>query len=262
VQTSPRLGACGSEKEGFTMAKLNQILAIEKGKKTQLHREITELHRATQKNQLMTGHHKTFAPREDGGETFPDDRQHVQHRATEVIEQVTERLTSLLDVTATKDWANCSARADVVVDGDVFLADVPVTYLLFLEKELGDLHTFVSKVVELDPAEQWTLDPNSGLFRSEPVTTHKTKKVQRAVVLYDATEHHPAQTQLITDDVVIGHWTTVKFSGALPRPDKKRMLDRIGKLQDAVKFARVQANSMEAEEKRMGAKVLSFIFKP
>lgn len=81
-----------------------------------------------------------------------------------------------------------------------------------------------------------------------------------AWVLYDATEHHPAQTQMITDDMVIGHWTTVKFSGALPRPVKKRMLDRIGTLQDAAKFARVQANSMEAKDQRVGAKVLRYVF--
>lgn len=243
------------------MAKLNQILAIEKGKKTALNTEISALHKATQKAQLMTGHHKTFVPKEEDGETFPDDHQHVQHRASEVIEQVTERLTTLMDVTATKDWANCNARADVVVNGDTFLENVPVTYLLFLEKELNDLHTFVSKIVELDAAEQWTLDPNSGLFRSEPVKTHKTKKLQKPIVLYAATPEHPAQTQLITEDVVIGHWTTIKFSGALPRADKKRMLDRIRVLQDAVKFAREQANSMEASEQKTGRKVLDFIFK-
>lgn len=243
------------------MAKLNQILAIEKGKKTQLHQEITELHKATQKAQLMTGHHKTFVPKEEEGETFPDDRQHVQYRATEVIEQVTERLSILMDVTATKDWANCAARADVVVNGEVFLENVPVTYLLFLEKELNDLHTFVNKVVELDAAEQWTLDPNSGLFRSEAVKTHKTKKLQKPIVLYAATTEHPAQTQLITEDVVVGHWTTIKFSGALPRPDKKRMLERIRTLQDAVKFAREQANSMEVTDQKVGRKVLDFVFK-
>jgi len=242
------------------MAKLNQILAIEKGKKTQLHGEITQLHKATQKPQLMTGHHKTFVPKEDDGETFPDDQQHVQHRAKEVIDQVTERLTKLMDVTATKDWANTSARADVMVDNKPFLENVPVTYLLFLEKELNDLHTFVSKVVELDPAEVWTLDPNSGLFRSEPVKTGKTKKTQRAIVKYDATEHHPAQTEMITDDVVIGHWTTIKFSGALPRPEKK-MVERIRVLQDAVKFAREHANSMEAPDQKVGRKVLDFVFK-
>ena len=243
------------------MQKLNQILAIEKSKKTQLHDEITQLHKATQKPQLMTGHQKTFVPKEEDGETYPEDRQHVQHRAHEVIDQITERLTKLMDVTATKDYANTSARADVMVDGNAFLENVPVTYLLFLEKELKDLHTFVTKVVELDPAEVWTLDANSGLFRSEAVTTHKTKKTQRPIVKYDATEFHPAQTEMITDDVVIGHWTTIKFSGALPRPEKKKMVERIRVLQDAVKFAREHANSMEAPNQEVGRKVLDFIFK-
>jgi len=242
------------------MPKLNQILAIEKGKKTTLHQEITDLHKATQKAQLVTGHHKTYQPVADDGESFPDDVQHVQYRTEEVIDQVTERLATLMDVTATKDWANCTARADVIVNGEVFLPNVPVTYMLFLEKELNDLHTFVTKMVELDPGEKWTLDPNSGLFRSGEAKTHKTKKMQRGIVLYDATEHHPAQTQLVTEDVVIGHWTTTKFSGAIPRPRKKALLERIRVLADAVKFAREQANSIEAEEQKIGRKVLDFIF--
>lgn len=243
------------------MAKLNQILAIEKGRKTELNAELSMLHKATQKAQLMTGHHRTFVPQDEDGEKFPDDRQHVQHQARDVITQVTDRLTTLMDVVACKDWANTGARADVMVDGAVFLEKVPVTYLLFLDKELKDLNTFVAKIVELDPAEQWTLDPNSGMFRSNPVETHKTKKLQRAIVKYDATEFHPAQTEMITDDVIIGHWTTIKFSGALPRTEKKVMLDRIRVLQDAVKFAKEQANSMEAPEHKVGRKVLDFIFK-
>jgi len=243
------------------MPQLNQVLAIVKGKKTVLNAEISELHHATQKPPLVNGHHKTFIPREEEGETFPDDVHHVQHRVKEVLEQVCDRLATVLDVTATRDWANCQARADVMLDGEIFLEQVPVTYLIFLEKELHDQHTFVSKMVELDPAEKWELDPNSGLFRSEAVKTHKTKKLQKPIVKYDATPEHPAQTELITEDVVIGHWTTTKFSGAIPRPDKKAILERIMKLEDAVKFARVQANSMEAPEQKVGHKVLDFIFK-
>lgn len=242
------------------MPQLNQVLAIATGKKTTLHTEITELHHATQKAPLVNGHHKTFVPTEEDGESFPDETHHVQHRIPEVIRQVNDRLAALLDVTATRDWANCQAKADVVVDGQVFLEQVPVTYLIFLEKELHDQHTFVSKMVELDPGTQWTEDPNSGLYRSEPVKTHKTKKLQKPIVLYDATPEHPAQCQLVTEDVVIGHWTTTKFSGAIPRPDKLRYLERITKLEEAVKFARVQANSMEAAEKQVGRKVLDFIF--
>lgn len=243
------------------MPKLNQILAIEKNKKTQLHKEITELHHATQKPPLLNGHHKVFTAREEDGESFPDDVQKVQHLHHEVIDQVCDRLAVLMDVTASKDWTNCNAKADLVVNGEPFLEQVPVPYLLFLEKELHDLHTFVEKICELDPGETWTLDPNSGQYRSEPVKTSKTKKLQKPIVLYDATPDHPAQTQLITEDVVIGHWTTTKFSGAIPRPRKKMLLERISLLEDAAKFAREQANSIEATEPKVGRKILDFIFK-
>jgi hypothetical protein len=243
------------------MSKLNQILAIEKNKKTQLHKEITDLHHATQKPPLLNGHHKVFTPKEDDGESFPDDVQKVQHLHVEVIEQVCERLSILMDVTAAKDYTNCNAKADVVVNGQAFLEGVPVPYLLFLEKELHDLHTFVEKVVELDPGETWTLDPNSGQYRSEPVKTSKTKKLQKPIVLYNATTEHPAQTQLITEDVVVGYWTTTKFSGAIPRAKKKALLERITLLLDAVKFSREHANAIEAMEPKVGRKILDFVFK-
>lgn len=243
------------------MPKINQVLAIEKPKKTAIHKEITELHRITQKDNLMTGHIKLFTPKEEEGETFPNEERKVQYLHQDVLDDLSSKLGDLMDITATKDWSNCKARADVKLNGDTFLEQVPVTYLLFLEKELTDLHTFVSKMVELDSAQNWTLDPNSGQYRSESSKSHKTKKLQKPIVLYDATEHHPAQTQLITEDVVIGHWTTTYFSGAIPRPKKRKFLERITELQEAVKFAREQANSLEADQQQVGKKVLSHIFK-
>jgi len=35
---------------------------------------------------------------------------------------------------------------------------VPATYLLFLEKQLTDLHTLVSKLPVLDASETWVFD--------------------------------------------------------------------------------------------------------
>jgi hypothetical protein len=32
----------------------------------------------------------------------------------------------------------------------------------------------------------------------------------------EATEKHPAQVEVYHEDVVVGQWKTVKFSGALP----------------------------------------------
>lgn len=242
------------------MPKLNQILAIEKGKKTQLHQELSQIHHATQRAQIMNGHRKVFVPKEDDGETFPPEDYKVQLRHEDAINLVTDRMRTLMDITATKDYANCHARADVVVDGEPFLENAPVTFLLFLEKELRDLATFVLNMVELDGGETWEADPNLGLYRSAPVETQRTKKLQRPIVLYNATDKHPAQTQLITEDIPIGKWITTKFSGAIPRPKKREILERIHKLEDAVKFAREHANGREADEIKVGDKVLGYIF--
>jgi len=242
------------------MAKLNQILAIEKGAKTRTYTEVTALHQASQKSDLMTGHHKTYSPKDEDGEKLPPETRKVKYKADDVIEQATKALASLFDVTATKDWANCDAKANVMLDGNVFLENVPVTYLLFLDKQLTDLHTFVSKMVELDPGETWQHDANSGEYRTSPTETAKTKKLQKPIVLYPATPEHAAQTQLITEDVVVGHYSLTKFSGAIPGPRKKALLAKIVKLSEATKFAREQANAMEAEQKDIGSKVLGFIF--
>ncbi len=242
------------------MAKLNQILAIEKGIKTRVYAEFTDLHQATQKPALMNGFHKAYQPRDEEGETYPPENQKVQYNFQDVMERVGKALTELFDITATKDYANCSARADVVVDGKPLLRDVPATYLLFLEKQLGDLHTFIGKMAELDPGSDWNVDPGTGLFKTEPSMTQRTKKVQRPIVLYDATEHHPAQTQLITEDVIAGTWVTVKHSGAIPAPRKKQLLTRIDTLSNAVKFAREQANATEAADKKHGREVFDYLF--
>ena len=242
------------------MAKLNQILAIEKGIKTRVYAEFTELHNATQKPALMNGFHKAYQPRDEEGETYPAESQKVQHSASEVLDRVAGSLAELFDITATKDWANCTARADVIVDGRALVKDVPATYLLFLEKQLSDLHTFVGKMSELDPGSDWSVDPGTGLYKTDATLTQRTKKVQRPITLYEATKEHPAQTQLITEDVVAGTWVTTKFSGAIPAPRKKQLLARIERLSNAVKFAREQANAAEAADKKLGKEVFDFLF--
>ena len=84
-------------------------------------------------------------------------------------------------------------------------------------------------------AEDWKSDPNSGLYRTEPTETHRTKKMQKPIVLYAATPEHPAQTQLITEDVIAGWWVLTRQSGAMPKPEKQRLQDRIDKLIQAIK---------------------------
>lgn len=241
------------------MPKLNQVIAIEKGVKSRVYGKLSELHKQSQRAEPYNGFAKNFRKKDEEGEEYPPERKKVQLIARDLLRGVAKLQTELFDVTATKDWANCDARADVVVDGRVIVPQAPVTYLLFLEKQMSDMRTFIGKLPTLDESEEWTPDPNSHLFRTPKSVTHKTRKVQRPIVLYDATEHHPAQTQLIGEDIIVGWWETVKHSGAIPMPRKERLLERIDKLLKAVKFAREEANAIEAPEVKLGEAVFGFL---
>src|SRR5215510_4280440 len=96
---------------GFVMARLNQIIAVEKGVKSRSFQELTEAHHALQKPALLAGIARTYRPKDDEGEQFPPESTKVQVKADEMIQQTGAILTRLFDVTATKDWTNCAARA-------------------------------------------------------------------------------------------------------------------------------------------------------
>jgi hypothetical protein len=240
--------------------KLNQIIAITAGKKGQAHKTITDAYQALQKAGPLEGISRTYKPRDDDGEPLPPEKKLVQFKVSDAIESVTAALTELFDIVATQDAANCLARANVVVDGTPLLKNVPVTTLLFLEKQLVDLHTFVEKLPTLDPGEAWSYNEDVDHYASEPYQTTKTKKILKNHVKAEATKEHPAQVETYTEDVVVGYWTTVKFSGAVPAREKNEKLQRVRKLQEAVKSAREEANSADVELKKLGAAVLQYVF--
>lgn len=242
------------------MARLNQIIAIEKSVKSRSFQELTEAHHVLQKPTLLSGISRTYRPKDEEGEVLPPESTRVQVRAEEVIRQTSDILKKLFDVTATKDYTNCNARADVVVDGSVLLEKVPVSYLLFLEKQLVDLNTFIRKLPVLDASESWIFDASQNCYATEPVQTMRTKKVPRNHVKAEATEKHPAQVEVYYEDVSVGVWRTIKYSGAMPQRRIAELLDRLEKLQKAVKFAREEANNLEVTEQKVGDKVLDYLF--
>jgi len=240
--------------------KLNQVIAIEKGVKARVYGEVTRLHKESQRTDPFQGFAKTYRKKDEEGEDYPPERKRVQLVAEDVLEQLATVQTELFDVEATKEWGNQSARADVEVDGQVIIKEAPVTFLLFLEKQLTDMRTFVDKLPILDEAEEWLSDPNSKSYRTEKISTHRTRKVQRPIVLYEATKEHPAQTQLISEDVVVGWWDTVKQSGAMPMPRKQALLKRLDRFLQAVKVAREKANDTDVKDVKVGEAVFGYLF--
>jgi hypothetical protein len=242
--------------------KLSQVVAVDKGLRQRITEEITGLHQATQKPQLMTGLRKEYVPKVEGEETYPVEEQKVQFLAEEVIARVQALFSELLNATARKDWSNCKARANVVVSGNVLIPDAPVHYLLFVGKQLIYLRTLVEKILTLDPGVDWHLDPSSGMWKTNPIITQRTRKVKKVLVKVQPTKEHPAQAESYDSDEVAGTWHTVKASGAIPLIRKKEILTKIDAVADAVKIALEEANSIEAEPVHVGAALLGYIFKP
>lgn len=242
------------------MPKLNQIIAIEKSVKSQSLRELTDAHKTLQKESLLAGIARTYRPKDDEGEQYPPESTRVQVRADDIIDTTVDVLIKLFDVTATKDWANGDARADVVVGGEALLKNVPVTYLLFLEKQLTDLHTFISKLPKLDPSEVWSYDEATDAWATEPVLSNKTKRIPRNHLKAEATKEHPAQVEVYYEDIVVGNWQTIKYSGSMPASRVATLKERVRNLQEAVKFAREEANSKQVDEQKIGEAVFNYIF--
>jgi hypothetical protein len=240
--------------------KLNQIIAIEKGVKSRVQAVIDEIYKAIQKAPLFEGLERKYQPKDDEGDKLPGERKVVQARVADLLGTVRIAETELMNVTAQKEQANTLASAPVIVDGKTVLGPTPVTTLLFLEKRLTDWRTLVSKLPELDISEVWQFDADAGIYKTEPVQTHRTVKTQRPIVLYDATDKHPAQTQLITSDEIAGFWHTTRQSGAVPKSRKAELLERADKLLIAVKQAREAANALEAADRvNVGGQIFEFL---
>lgn len=242
------------------MGKLNQVIAVVAGKKGMAAERITDAYHKIQKPELFSGISKAYQPREDDGDKLPAESKSPQIKVAELIGSVSASLVEMFDIVATQDAANCLARASVTIDGEVIVADVPVTHLLFLEKQVTDLKTFVSKLPTLDPAEEWRFDANSDCYATPVAETVRTKKVPKAFVLYEATKEHPAQVKAENEDILVGYWRTIKFSGAIPAKEKNAMLDRVRRLHEAVVMAREQANAIEVTEVRTGQAIIDFVF--
>lgn len=240
--------------------RLNQVVAIEKGAKVVGESALTQAYQQAQKPGPWNGVTRTYQPKDEDGDQLPPESTRVQFKGQDLLNNVRQNFGRLLDVTATKDEGNTQARADVIVDGEIILAQLPVPTLLYLEKKLGDLqNSLLRSLPVVDPADVWTWDENQGVYRAEPVQTTRTKKVPKAFVKAQATDKHPAQVEVFTEDVSVGTWTTTKLSGAFTETRKAELLDKVRRLIQAVKEARELANVTEVRDVRIGEAVFNFL---
>jgi hypothetical protein len=250
------------------MPKLCETIAILKGVKSRVYSALTAQDKLCQKPQLFNGMSKTYEPLNEEDPDKPDgETALVQQRTDEMLTGITQQLTELFDRTATLEYGNTKATGDVVVDGQVLLQGAPATYLLFLEKQLNDLHTAVGRMPVLSPEFTWQSDPNRNCWVSETVKKVRTKKTPKVVftatsktTAKDGSVTEQQQGQVVTEDLPVGYWNTIYFSAALPATRRKQLCGRILMLQDAVKQARERANVTAVENEKVAKPLLDWVF--
>lgn len=246
--------------EGNTImaTKLSALLGLLQGAKAKLKGPRDSAYKDFQRSALFTGFFRTYRPvDEENGERYPDEGEIVQLNVEEILAGLTAEWARVLDLQASVDRTNQVAAGQLTIGTGIW--DLPATTLVWLDKQLVDLHTLIGKAPEVNPTKTWELDPASGDLRTPVRVSNKSKKIPKALVMHPGNDRHPAQVQAYQEDVTIGHWDSVDISGATTPTRKRQILDRIDLLRDQVKIALAEANSTEVIDIRFGGVLLNHI---
>lgn len=232
---------------------LGQVVAAEAAARAEANKRGGTLHKQGQKSDLFEGFDTTYSPfaEEDGTDQRalqrPPEGKRVQLIAEDLLTDFMREMRSAIDLAATKDHANCQARADVMTPGgEVLLRDVPATHLLHMEKVLEDFATFIAKLPVRDPAIDWTYNPDDRLAHSPETFTNSEEVRTRALVIVPPTQYQAGQGTTVQERVAVGRRTTVRHTGALSVHRKRELEARVAELKVAFKQAREVANRVEA----------------
>lgn len=225
-----------------TSKTLAQVVGTRKAIAARATSDLTAVKNEVEKADRFAGLVRTYAPIEDGGDAYPPENKAVLSRHADVLNQMVECERPWLNTIAAVEFANQAACADVVVGDTVVIQSAPVPLLLALIKRVTDMRTLLEKIPVLPEGESWSWNTAEEVYETPAAQTRKTTRKQTPVVLYEATKEHPAQVQLLPEDVLVGHWTTIKQSGAMLARQKRDILVRTDALIDALKHAVEAAN--------------------
>jgi len=245
--------------------KLHELLAVDGNLKAQADKLRGDLMATFEKKRhLFEEKLVTFQPLAEGQPAVTEAQSNLQSTVRGELDWVSKTIVKAIDVSHAINVGNTEAKADVLLeDGTPLLVGVPATTLLELEKRMKEIQELLAAVPTLDPAKSFVKAPDrgEGIYRAREESKNRTQKVQRPIVLYPATPEHPAQTQLISEDVIIGKLNVVEHSSLLTPAEKSELLERVEGLMRAVKSARARANAIELAngDNKIGAKLLRYI---
>jgi len=251
---------------GKRIPELHEVLAVEADLTKAMRNAIDEGKR-TFKEKLahFQGWQKTYEAVND------DDPENGRTEIHELTTTVDEKLTFIaafisrtIDCIAEKEATNQLATASFEVGGIQF-EGLPATLLLNLEHRMKEVRELIRLVPTLQAGIDWIDDKTHSkedVFKTKTAQeTSRTKKTVRGIPLYEATDKHPAQVEKISEDVVVGKYLTIGWSGMITPAKKSKMLERLDTLEREIKKARMRANTQPVKKVEIGRKLMDYVLK-
>lgn len=248
------------------MGKLHELAAVDNDNRG-LYDKIKNEAAATFKNRLdhFTGMSKTYVSEVEDDYVRDPEVKNLVTTVADKLAYVEEQMIKILDAQFQKEKTNCLAKADVIVvedDGSEvpIVKDIPVVYLVQLEKKLTELRNQVYGIVPtLDPTKEWEWNEQGGYYVEREPRKRVTRKVPKSFQVAAATDKHPEQAQLINIDETTGYYNQTNLSGMITPKKKSQLLAKLDKLVHAVKTARSRANDIEAVNEKVAQKIFNYL---
>lgn len=231
------------------MAKLHQVLAVEKELEKQKRMIYEETLKVLKEQHLFTGEKRTL-------KMFDEDRKQEENAQTTIKALTSTVMDKLqyaipifikhLNCIFQKEASNAEAKADIVVNGTVLCKDVPATMLLALEREFATYRDLFKSIPTLQVGINWIIDKDlpGNIYKTEkPELTQKLETTVVDRVAYEATKEHPAQIKEGSISKQVGEYTKQVWSGKITSKAKAEILNKLELFIQATKIARAKANN-------------------
>lgn len=249
------------------MGKLHELLAVEKDAREVFSKILEEtLKTFNQRSGHFAETRRTYSPLNVEDKDCPDEEfTAMVTTVKDKLDYTQDSIVRFVDIELQKERANQKASANVIVelpDGktETILENAPVTFLVQMESLLDRVRKIYQNIPTFDPAKEWVVDETrDNVWKSDPITKIRTKKMPEVIIKVEATEKFQGQSEIIMMDKPVGTFSQTSSSGALSPKQKSQILARIDRLIAGIKIARSKANVQETDNDKIGMKLFNYI---
>lgn len=243
--------------------KLHELLAVEADRKHKAVQAIGEARKTfTKQDVQFDGMVKKYVPLEENAEQIPDEVKEIVLTVPQKLRAMREIVTAGLDANLSKEETNAAHRAKAELKvGETDFGELSATSLLALESQLSRLRELYANLPTLDHTKRWEFDAQNNVYRTPVEVKFRSVKRPKVIVKYEATEKHPAQTELMQLNFQVGKYETTYTSGRVSSAQKATLLKRLDTLLEAIKVARAKANQAEVKNIKLADKIFDFLHK-